>query len=120
MGRFAMAANGGHILVKRCAVIALAPVVCVFCQRKASQHGGNAADVVEMIVAYKDVIDLLDAKLIEIGHGRLAVLSLHVLAHVKQDDFAARGNEHGPITLADVNMMDLEFAVLWLSERASA
>ena len=80
-------------------------------QRNLFKHCRNAADVVEMVVTDVEIVDLLDPKLIEVRDRLGAITFLHVFAHVKNYTLSAGRNQNSSISLTNIHVMNLEFAV---------
>src|SRR5262249_33359246 len=102
-----------HLLI----VIAAASIVGKMRQRKLREDRGGATVVITMVVTDDLIVDLSDAKRLEVVEG-LCARSPHAV--VEENRFAVRGDEDGAVALPNVHEMNLELIGLRPRQRGQA
>jgi hypothetical protein len=75
------------------------------------EHSRNAADVVEMIMADVEVVDMLHPELVEVRNGPCAITLLQVLTGIEDNDLPGGRNKYRAVPLTDIDVMDLQFSI---------
>src|SRR5882724_368512 len=103
-----MGADSSYIVLKCRTWIALTSIKDVVLHWELLCNLRQTADVIGMVVANKNVVDVRDAESLEIGNRFVAIVPN---TSIKQDHRAVWRNQNGAVSLAYVNEMDLQLAV---------
>ena len=98
----ALPLGGLDVRIVELALVRLAPVLhMVYADR--GQDACHAPNVVFMVVADDQVVELPDAKLVVVRDRLVAVPADHVPADVERDGLATRRDQDRPVALADID-----------------
>src|SRR5258708_22963969 len=115
-----MSAHRLHVVGIGSAGITSTTIISIPLKRNMFKHGWNATDMVKVVVAYEEIVDVLDAELVEV-RDRLGTISvLHVLANVKHHKLSAWRVHNCPVSLANIHMVNLKLAIALSLRQESA
>src|SRR5258706_16453688 len=100
-----MSAHRLHVVRVGSAGITSAAIISIPLKRNMFKHGRNATDMVKMVVAYEEIVDVLDSELVEVRDRLGAISFLHVLADIKHNELSAWRDQDRPVALANINVV---------------
>src|SRR5437899_1652481 len=106
-----MGSHRRNVVVICCSAVTLPTIIRVTLKWNLRKDCRNAADVVEMVVADVEVVDMLYAKLIQVRNGFGAIVFLHVFANIKQHHLSAWRDQYRSISLTNIHVVNLELSI---------
>src|SRR5258708_4373830 len=106
-----MSAQRLHVVGIGSAGITSATIVSIPLKRNMFKQGWNATDMVKVVVAYEEIVDVLYTELVDVRNRLGAISFLHVLANIKHYKLSAWRDQNCPVSLANIHVMNLKLAI---------